>query len=167
MSAKFQAILAISQRSTRCGVAVFEGDHLINYGVVSNDSFFSKNLRVERSLDTLLNRYRPELIATEELIYPQHETRRMQSLWLDVQELAISRGVQVSVHSPHDVRKFFSTTKLASSHDVALQLIVHYPELRTHLGLTSRQTVYWKPLFNAVALGRYFVQMFVKEKPLI
>lgn len=168
MSEESRIIFAICQRSTRCGIAIFENADLIHYDIVSNNTLFHGNFgRTKKSLSVLIQTYEPAFIILEEVIYPQHKMPKLRFLWSRVQRLAAAGRIATSSHSPRDVRKFFSSEKLASNADVAMQLTTYYPELQNYFGPTARQRVYWMPLFNAIALGRYFIQTVVKGNTLI
>jgi Holliday junction resolvasome RuvABC endonuclease subunit len=138
------------------GVAVLDGDELIDYRVVT----FRDGRRVHALLTQarqattgLLTRVKPDIVVIEEPFFAK--TRRSALLTFLVQELrGRLEGVKIREYGPLTVRKILLGNGRATKRDVARHVIDRFPELERHFHPDDFwREKYWSHVFDAVALG--------------
>lgn len=151
-------MLALDPGTREMGVAVFEGDTLFDYRVVT-----FRNGRKPRELLNqahekmfeLLTGYAPQLVVIEKPFFAK--TKRSALLVFLVQELRnqVEQGqLKLEELSPLAVRESLLGNPRATKRDIARHVARHYPELAQHLHFGDFwREKYWSHVFDAVALG--------------
>jgi Holliday junction resolvasome RuvABC endonuclease subunit len=150
-------ILAIRPGRRETGLAVLEGDELVDWGILGFRERRPALLldQVEKRLRGLLLRHQPEVVALEQ--------PRKARLWASPLLKAVTARIQAvaeAVEMPlcsYDqvaVRRRLCGARRATRRHLADQVAARYPHLRQHREHGSRwQESYWMPMFAAVAVA--------------
>lgn len=155
---KKPVILALDPGTREMGVAVLQGDELLDYRVKTfRNGRKVKDLLIQASIcmRSLMEQYRPDIVVIEKPFFAK--TKRSALLVFLVQELrrrALLRGADLRLVSPLEVRAKLVGNAKATKRDVALKVIDHFPELREHFHPRDHwRERYWGHVFDAVAAG--------------
>ena len=150
-----QRILAISPGTKHLGLAFFEGDDLIKFGVKTlAGRKTEQNLlaRAEAFLDELIELHQPEVLVIMELFYAQ---RRLSPLLGKLISALVRRGRQRKVlirrYVPTEVKKRFCEGR-RTRRNLAEAMVRRHWFLRSFLKKESTRG-YWQQMFDAVAIG--------------
>lgn len=152
--------MAISPRSTAFGVAVFQGERLLYYGLIGLWSARVDRLRnAGEKVKNLIMTYDPACLAIEKLTYPQQRSASLMRLCQKIQKVAAENNLKIISHPLGETRSYFSGGTKPTKQKTANTLAGIYPELKKHLhGQSRRQWIYGMPVLNSIALGLYSVR---------
>jgi Holliday junction resolvasome RuvABC endonuclease subunit len=164
MPIKESVILALDPGTREMGVAVLQGDELLDYRVKTfRNGRKVKDLLIQAAecMNELLDLYKPDVVVIEKPFFAK--TKRSALLVFLVQELrrgARARGAALKLIGPLEVRARLLENSKATKRDVARKVIERFPELREHFhpGDHWRER-YWGHVFDAVALGLFDVRL--------
>ena len=167
MSCEVPIVLAISPRSTRLGVAVFQDEYLLYYGLVG---LWSKQIdprtNVESKIRRLIDTHESNFLVLEKLVYPQQRTESLTHLYECLFQTATAARILVEHYDPRIVRRQLQGNGRPNKQTTALYLAAHYPELKTYTAAqNNRQRIYWDPVLNAIALGLYAIRRYAEKTP--
>lgn len=122
-------VLGVDPGLTRCGVGIVEGDtgrplSMVSVDVIrtpSDADIAERLLRLERGLESLLDRYRPDAVAVE-AVFSQHNRRTVMGT---AQAGAVSvvaaarRGMPVAFRTPSEVKAAVTGNGRAEKSQVA------------------------------------------------
>lgn len=109
-------IIGIDPGYERCGFAVLESNQgqtaLLNYGVIktaAKTNFLARQNEIGQDFESLLARYKPELLAIEDLFFVQNVTTGLKVAQVRgvLTYLAKAAGLRVVEPKPTEVKKFF------------------------------------------------------------
>lgn len=151
-------ILSLDPGTKEMGVAVLQGDGLLDYRVKTfRNGRKVKDLLIQAStsMRSLMEQYRPDVVVIEKPFFAK--TKRSALLVFLVQELrrgAVLRGAELKLVSPVEVRARLVGNPRATKRDVARTVIERFPELQEHFhpGDHWRER-YWGHVFDAIGLG--------------
>lgn len=122
-------VLGVDPGLTRCGVGVVEGMpgrplDLVDVGVVRTPSDLDlarRLLRLEQALDSLVVRWRPDVVAVER-VFSQHNVRTVMGTAQAsgvAMVVAARHGVDVRLHTPSEVKAAVTGSGRADKSQVA------------------------------------------------
>ncbi|MFS0885567.1 crossover junction endodeoxyribonuclease RuvC [Aeromicrobium sp. 179-A 4D2 NHS] len=122
-------VLGVDPGLTRCGVGVVEGSvgrplSLVDVGVVRTPSDLDlarRLLRLERALDDLVVRLRPDVVAVER-VFSQHNVRTVMGTAQAsgiAMLVAARHGIEVHLHTPSEVKAAVTGSGRADKEQVA------------------------------------------------
>ncbi len=151
-------ILALDPGTKEMGIAVLEGDDLLDYRV--------KTFRNERKPHELLGQAKSVMVSLLEEVHPDivviekpffAKTKRSALLTFLVQELRgrVKAGkVTLREYGPREVREILLGNPKATKRDVARFVVGRFPELKQHFDPGDFwKEKYWGHVFDAVGLG--------------
>lgn len=155
---KERVILALDPGTKEMGVAVLQGNELLDYRVKTfRNERKVKDLLIQAAdcMKELLDLYEPDVVVIEKPFFAK--TKRSALLVFLVQELrrgVRARDAELKLIGPLEVRAHFLGNPRATKRDVARKVIERFPELREHFhpGDHWRER-YWGHVFDAVAAG--------------
>lgn len=151
-------VLCLDPGTHEMGVAVLEGQDLVDYRVVTFRS--AKSARellnqADKRMKELLADYEPSLVVIEKPFFSK--TRRSALLVFLVQELrarVLAGNLRLVELSPIRVREVLLKNPRATKRDIAGLVASRYPQLTQYLSFESHwKEKYWSHVFDAVALG--------------
>lgn len=117
-------VLAIDPGFGRCGIALFEGSHLLESECIETDpkaDFSARLLSVVRAAETYIDRFSPETLVLETLFFASNQKTAMQ-----VAEtrgaliyLAASRGMHIVEYAPRQVKQAVTGNGAADKRAIA------------------------------------------------
>ncbi len=138
------------------GVAVFEGDELLFWGVAGFRNLDAHALfdGVERKVLSLLHSYGSTVLAIEKPTPARLKASpSLAAIDARVSKMATST-VRVRHCEPLSIRKRLCGSARGTRQDLARHIVALYPHLRRYTDDVSRwQQEYWMPMFAAVAAG--------------
>ncbi len=122
-------VLGVAPGLTRCGVGVVEGSvgrplSLVDVGVVRTPADLDlarRLLRLERALDDLVVRLRPDVVAVER-VFSQHNVRTVMGTAQAsgiAMLVAARHGIEVHLHTPSEVKAAVTGSGRADKDQVA------------------------------------------------
>jgi Holliday junction resolvasome RuvABC endonuclease subunit len=155
-------ILAIDPGTGAIGVAYFEGNSLIDYGVKiikRGKSLPELLVNLESIITRVVGEKDPQLIILEKNGFSQIRQNALMTLAL-ARIRAVARGLKIPVleYASNSVRKAVCGNGHAAKYDLLKVLISRYPELKAFIGPTRRwKEKYFLYIFGAIALGLAFI----------
>ena len=126
-------VLAINPYSKGFGFAILEGpERLIDYGVkkVRGD----KNRACLKKVTNLINRYQPDVITLQDSTGKgSRRGVRIQKLTQGILRLALQERIKERSFSRVQITKTFSSSGVATKHQVATSIVKQLPELAFRL----------------------------------
>jgi hypothetical protein len=157
-------ILAIDPGTRYLGLAVFEGERLLDWRVKRATAPHQRRgvrltERVEAILRPILERYEPQILVLKQGSASQRsQSRMLPMITKHFQTVGKRRGLRVQTYPPEQVRRLFARGRRVTRLEVARILVAeHYPFLAPWYELERRtpwfQESYHLRMFGAVALG--------------
>jgi len=162
------SLLAIDPGIREIGIAHFEGNELVDYGVKSlrrSGKNPSPLQILKKIMGWLLAEKRPVFIAMEK----NGIARAQQNLLLAVavekiKSIAVRNDIPVYEYVPATIRKTVTGSGWASKGQVSKAVCLQFPELKNYRKTKTRsQTRYCQNLFDAVACGLTFFAIHDQE----
>jgi RNase H-fold protein (predicted Holliday junction resolvase) len=154
-------ILAVDPGMQYLGVAVFEGEILLWYGVktfAEQDSFTDVRIAVQQYLTTIHRKYAPTTLVVEEPFYAQSLlSDNLKKLTGAIKTWGKWRKLVVRSFSPPAVKAFFCRDR-RTKESLAEALIGVYPFLKRYLTNLPWRRRYWFHVFDAIGLGLMYAQ---------
>ena len=152
-----QTILALRPGRREMGVAVFEGNESVFWGVSGFRERDQEALldAVERRVKTLVQQYQPEVLAIEQ---PSKVRLRMspmlEMITGRVSTVAAEAGLRFLALDALVVREKLCGSSKATRAQMAERIVEQYPHLGRYVqGVSYSQRDYWRPMFSAVGVG--------------
>ncbi len=150
-------ILAIRPGRREMGIAILEGEELRLWGVTR---FRERRLEdllpaVERRLVRLIHIYQPVVLAVE-MPTPQRlkTSPGLGVVTARISTVAVVSGLHFRICDPVSVRERLCGSAKATRGAIAGRIVEQYPHLARYRTCSSQwQTLYWMPMFAAVAVG--------------
>jgi crossover junction endodeoxyribonuclease RuvC len=154
---KAARILAIDPGTKEIGVAVFEGEELLYYGVKTIKTRNSPQevlRRVAWVIKQLIADFDPEILAIEKTFIIQKSAALLNVSADEIKATARQAGIKIHEYAPTLVRKQVCGTGKATKKETAKRVAERYPVLSRYLtNRTKWEEMYYANLFDAVALG--------------
>lgn len=152
-----QTILALRPGRREMGVAVFERNELVFWGVSGFRERDQEALldAVERRVVSLVQRYQPEVVAIEEPSKVRLRMSPMLGMIIGrVSTIAAEAGLRFLTLDALVVREKLCSSTKATRVQMAERIVERYPHLERYCRCSSRlQEDYWRPMFSAVGVG--------------
>jgi len=151
-------VLALAPGTLHLGIALFEGEELIKFGVKTFQGKKSSSTllpRVIRFLDELYAAHCPNVLAVEKVFYAQARSSALLCAEIAaIKRWAEKKGLCLKQYVPTTVKEYFCEQK-RSRRALAQSVARRYSFLTPYLksGRTHRAQFYWQQMFDAVALG--------------
>lgn len=153
---KPRRILAIDPGMQYLGVAIFEGEELIRYGVKTFPGMrrlAEVRGEVKRYLSELVNDHQPDVLAIELPFYAQSVlSKNLCKLTEEIKDWARWKGLKVHGFLPTAPKAFFCRD-LQTKQSLAEAMVERYPFLRRYLTYLPWRRRYWLHVFDAIAVG--------------
>ena len=151
-----QRILAIAPSTRHLGFAAFDGEELVGFGVKAFEGRGNNEGRllakIERSLDRLVERHAPRILAVEEVFYAQASlSPALRRLVVRLKRWGRERGMRVVSFPPTAVKDRLCQGK-RTRRTLAEAMVRRFWFLYSFLK-PGRTGHYWQQMFDAVALG--------------
>lgn len=151
-----QRILAVDPGMQYLGVAIFEDEELIRYGVKTfhgSKALGECRQEVQRYLTELLRVYKPTVLAVEEPFYAQSLlSHNLARLTQEIKTWGKWHGLRVQSFVPPAVKAYFCRDQ-KTKQSLAEAMVERYPFLARYMTLLPWRRRYWFHVFDAVALG--------------
>ncbi len=148
-------VLAIAPGAQRLGLAVFEGEELIWFGVKSFAGRKTEETllaRAERYLNGVVAAHRPDTLAVEEPFYAQASlSPLLQALTRWAKRWGRRKGLRTLAYLPTEVKERLITGKKTRK-GLAEAMVERYWFLYRYRK-PARTPHYWQQMFDAVGLG--------------
>ena len=153
---KPKRILAINPGMEYLGVAVFEGEELLWYGIKTfpgRRTMPHMRIEVQQYLTKLLHTWRPETLAVEEPFYAQSLlSKNLRTLTEDIKTWGRWKRLRVHTYLPTAVKAHFCRDE-KTKQSLAEAMVERFPYLARYLSILSWRRRYWFHVFDAVGLG--------------
>lgn len=155
---KSQKILAIDPGTRNLGVAFFEGEELIYYGVkVIPYQTSQKETLIEgrKIISRLIQDFKPTTLVVEKTFFLNNKKSKLLNMFVrEIQTVGMRKGLKVFAFATNTVRKNICGNGAASKNDIAHVIVSRYPELKAYLTSNRRwKEKFYKNMFDAIALG--------------
>jgi Holliday junction resolvasome RuvABC endonuclease subunit len=151
-----QVVLGIDPGTRRIGISVFKGEELIFYALktIKEDTPAQTLAKLRKVLEILIVKYRIERVAIEKPVFVQQQQSFVKDVYEETKELIKKRDLDLIEHHPKMVITLICKTGSPTKQTTAQILAQRYHELLKYIDASnSRQTNYFAPLFDAVAVG--------------
>ncbi len=159
-------LLALKPGTRELGVAVFQDEELIYYGVktIHDRATPQTTLReAVRILKKLIVQYRPARLVLEQRIVLQANAAFLLVVAKKLKAAARRVGLEVEEYPPAQVRQFFCHPAKATKRCTAERLTARYPHLVRYVDTTAEwERLYYAYLLDAIALGLYGLHLRTK-----
>ena len=149
-------IVAINPGMEHVGLAVFEGEKLLWYGVKKfreSKTVSEVRLQIQQYLAVLVQSYQPKVLVVEEPFYAQSLlSQRLVKVTRDIKTWGKLKGLPVRGYTPPEVKAFFCRDQ-KTKQSLAEAMIEKFPFLRQYLSYLPLRRRYWFHVFDAVGLG--------------
>jgi RNase H-fold protein (predicted Holliday junction resolvase) len=145
-------IMAVDPGMQYVGIAIFEGDNLLWYGV---RTFPGHDVRsqIKQYLTSIFQKYQPTILAVEEPFYAQSLlSDNLKKLTREIKTWGKWKSLAVHSYSPPTVKAFFCRDQ-KTKQSLAEAMIERYPFLGRYLTNLPWRRRYWFHVFDAVGLG--------------
>jgi crossover junction endodeoxyribonuclease RuvC len=159
------SLLAIDPGIREIGIAHFEGNELIDFGVKSMRRP-EKNpppLHVLRKvMERLIAEKQLDIIAMEKNGIAGAQQNLLLAIAVErIKSMAVKINIPVHEFVPATIRKAVTGSGWASKGQVSQAVCGRFPELKNYRKARTRsQTRYWQNLFDAVACGLTFLKIY-------
>jgi Holliday junction resolvasome RuvABC endonuclease subunit len=151
-----QVILGIDPGTRQIGISVFKGEELMFYALktIKEETPAKTLAKLRKILETLILKYRIEHVAIEKPVFVQQERSFVKDIYEEIKEFIKQRNLGLAEHHPKMVMTRICEKGSATKQNTALVLARRYRELSKYVKPSnSRQTHYFAPLFDAIAVG--------------
>ena len=149
-------ILSVNPGFEHVGVAVFEGETLLWYGVKTIPgprTISAVRLMVQQHLAAIVEKYGIRILAIEEPFYIQSLlSTNLMTLTQGIKTWAKLRGLRVRGYKPPEVKAFFCRDQ-KTKQSLAEAMIAKYPFLNRYFSYLPLRRRYWFNVFDAIGLG--------------
>lgn len=152
---KQPVILGIDPGARQIGVAIFNGNELLYYGVKTvKKSGLRKTafVALEKIITQLMDEYETDCFALEKVVSVQQRNSVVEAVSWQIKAIAQKHHYRFKEYSPSFVRETICGKTKATRDETYRILTDQYPELRRYLSATRIwQKAYFAHLFDAVA----------------
>jgi Holliday junction resolvasome RuvABC endonuclease subunit len=149
-------ILAVDPGVQYLGVAVFEGEELLWFGVKTFSapkSLDEHRCRIQNFLSGLVETYHPSVFVIEQPFYAQALlSDALGKLTSALKTWARWKGLRVISYTPPEVKAFFCRDQ-RTKQSLAEAMVAYFPFLARYLSPLPWRRRYWFHVFDAVGLG--------------
>lgn len=155
---KSQKILAIDPGTRNLGIAFFDGEELIYYGVktipkmkLPHDTLKEGKKIVLR----LIQDFKPQILVVEKTFFSNNKNSALLNVFADeIQAIGKKQKLIVKSFAANTVRKHICGNGSASKDEIAKVLVSRYRELKPYLTSDRKwKEKFHRNMFDAVALG--------------
>lgn len=125
-------LLAVDPSSTILGWAVFDGEDLVGYGLISTNRvpYYHRLPHIYEELSKLLERYRFTEVACERAFRaPRHNTAALQVAVTTIKHFCRRHKLTMALYSNNQWKVTVASSGKADKQDVALAICLQYPQL--------------------------------------
>jgi len=157
-------ILAIDPGTREMGIAHFEDDDLVDYGVKAvkrSQTTRELFIRLDQILLRLIQEKRPRVLVLEKNNFSQIKQNVLLTLAVHkIKAVAKRHRVPVVEYNPRTVRKAVCNNGNATKRELARMVAASYPELRAYLESNRRwRERYYQNIFDAVACALAYLRL--------
>ena len=153
-------VIDIAPGTRALGVAVYEGLHLIYYGIKEAGKHrvahtpHSRARQAAATVDQLIHKYQPQVMTIGRLNTVQQFSPKLRTITQHLTRLARHRRIIMRVYDPALVRRALYEEGRATRVTTTKQIATLYPELkRLACDVSIWQQIYYARMFTAVAAG--------------
>ena len=154
---KTKLILALRPGRREMGIAVLEGEELIDWGITGfrksdPDAILSQ---VKSRLTAIIQLYQIQTIAMEQPgKFRCKNSPMLSSITAQIRRLAQASDAALRAYDPIAARKQLCGSGRATHTRLAEYLVSLYPHLERYQKTSSEwKTAYWQPMFTAIGVG--------------
>jgi Holliday junction resolvasome RuvABC endonuclease subunit len=149
-------ILSVDPGTKELGVAVFDNEELLYYGV--------KIIRTRKTPEEicrgavsivrrLISEYEPQVFGIKQPIIVQQSAATLADVIREIKLAAQRTGLTVNEFAPKTVHQFICDSDRATKRQAAGRIASRYNELTRYLNRQSRWEEYYAKMFEAVGVG--------------
>ena len=149
-------ILSVDPGTKELGVAVFDNEELLYYGV--------KTIRTRKTpkeicrgavsvIRRLTSEYEPQFFGIKQPIVVQQSGATLADVIREIKQAAQQAGLTINEFAPKIVHQFICGSDRATKRQTAERIASRYDELARYLNQQSRWEEYYAKMFEAVAVG--------------
>ena len=165
MSKKPIRILAVNPGTRYIGVAVFEGQELIDWRVrVFRGKWSKKKLqRIKMLMCDTIDRHGSDVLAIKKL-RPCRSSKNLNRLISVIKQLSKKRGLKAYQYSIKDLKAFYSPAERINKRKLAQLLAFKYPALWYEFNRERKnKNPYYTRVFEAAAIGEVCAEQLDKN----
>ncbi len=137
------------------GIACFDGDNLLDWGIKVMNGKWSRKKRAKATeiISILIEYYRPDVVVVKKL-HPSRSSKNLICIAEEIAQQAKRKRLRLRRYSVDELKSYFFPGKKNNRRGLAIQLTTNYPALRHELARESKSNnSYHLRMFEAVALA--------------
>lgn len=150
-------VLAIDPGTRNIGFALMERFELVHYGVktILTSETNEKLKHGKKIVMRMIVDFQPDILVVEKTFFANNKNSTLLNTFTNqIRMIGKSKGIKVLSIATNSARKNICGNGAASKDEVAIALVLRYPELRPYLTSNRRwKEEYYRNMFDAVALG--------------
>lgn len=154
-----QRILAVAPGTRHLGLAFFEGEELVRFGIKTFEGRKTERTllpQISQYLDELLEAHQPNILVVEDVFYAQARlSPLLRRLITSVKRSGRKKGLRIASYLPTTVKERLCSGK-PTRRSLAEAMVRRYWFLYSFLKPGGTQ-LYWYQMFDAVALGVFAI----------
>ena len=153
MNNNIPKILAMDPGTKYLGVAVFEGEYLLDWSIKSFRGKYDgeKQKKILQAINHLVDEYDADILALNK---KRHYSDNLNALIQEIQQYSKRKDLKLYKYSLKETEDFFIPDSKKNTSSLAKIMVAKYPELEFIFNEEqSNKNEYYSTMFKAVALG--------------